>query len=144
VGTIGYGLDIVLGLTVVVWDGNVSTGQANAHLVRLAEDLWWPPGPLHLLDLTTAASVAVHDPELVRLLVEPHPPFDLAIVARNDDLSAEVFARAARQVGANVTIHDCVQTACAWLEVDPIATQSMVNAIRDGFLHTRRGTASEY
>jgi hypothetical protein len=137
VGAIGYRLDIVLGLTVVVWDGDVLTGQANAHLVRLAEDLWWPPGALHLLDVTTAASVAVHDPGLVRLLVEPHPPFDMAIVAHDDDLSAQAFSRAAREIGANVTIHDTVRSACAWLEVDPIATQSMVNAIRDGFVQTK-------
>ena len=64
------------------------------------------------------------------------PPFDMAIVAHEGDRSAEVFARAAQQVGANVTIHDCVQGACAWLEVDPAVTQRMLDAIRDGFVQT--------
>jgi hypothetical protein len=134
-GGIGYRVDLALELTVVVWDGDVSASEANAHLIRLAEDRCWPPGRLHLLDLTTAGSVAVHDTELVRLLVEARPRFGMAIVARDDDMSAEQFATAARQVRADVTVHESIRSACAWLEVDPVATQHMVDAIRDELSH---------
>ena len=54
--------------TFEVWDGDIDEAEVQAHLLRLAGDPDWPPGPLNLVDLTTIGTISIPDPDLVALL----------------------------------------------------------------------------
>ena len=56
--------------TFEVWDGDIGEAEVGAHLLRLAVDPDWPPGPLNLVDLTTIGTISIPDPDLVALLRE--------------------------------------------------------------------------
>ncbi len=128
---VGHRIDPSIGLTCVVWDGRVSAEEAEAHLLRIARDLDWPPGPLHLTDLTTAIEVAPPNAELIATLVEGHPPFRMAIAARPGFQTAGRFARAAAASGTTVAVFRSVDAACVWLGVDAGAVLTMVRELRD-------------
>jgi hypothetical protein len=51
--------------TFEVWNGDIDEEEVRAHLIRLAEDPDWPPGPLNLVDISTMGEVTVPDPDLV-------------------------------------------------------------------------------
>src|SRR5690242_3933493 len=62
--------DPSLRCTVSVWDGDIVEDDVREHIVRLAADPDWPPGPLHLTDMTTIGSATIPDRDLLALLYE--------------------------------------------------------------------------
>jgi hypothetical protein len=56
--------------TFEVWDGDVDEDEVRAHILRIADDPDWPPGPLNLVDLSTVGVISIPDPQLVALLRE--------------------------------------------------------------------------
>jgi hypothetical protein len=92
------------GCTFEVWDGDVDEAEVRAHLVRLAEDVHWPPGILNLVDLSTVGDISIPDPELVSLLREGtvlEHELRTALVVRLEFLSenAPTYDDAARVTG---------------------------------------------
>lgn len=68
---IAYRIYKTLGLTLVVWDGNVTGDEAEDQVRTLREDPDWPPGPLHLLDVTSVTEPPiVANTKLVEMLAE--------------------------------------------------------------------------
>ena len=63
--SIRYRADRALGCTIAIWDGDITADDARQHLVRLAGDPDWPPGALHLADLTTIGNIIVPDAERI-------------------------------------------------------------------------------
>jgi hypothetical protein len=69
--SIGYRTYKTLGLSLVVWDGDVTGDEAEDHVRRLRADAGWPPGPLHLVDTTTVTSAPnVANTKLTEMSVE--------------------------------------------------------------------------
>ena len=93
---IGHRINPDLGLTVEVWDGDITAEECRHHLTELAEDTRWPPGPLEIIDLTTLRDLTIPDPELVNVLVEGTNLLDeikLVLVVQPDDLYPKRDAR---------------------------------------------------
>jgi hypothetical protein len=67
---IAYRADRLFGCTFAVWDGDIGPDDVTAHLLRLAEDPEWPPGPMHLSDLSTVKRLTIPDGELLSCLYE--------------------------------------------------------------------------
>jgi len=123
-----------LGLTVVVWHGEVTADDSAYHLVRLADEPCWPPGSLHLTDMRTVTTVTLPDPELLELMFEGSH-------WRDEDLKKVVIVSAellrntrvqdsAAALGMNADVFGDVANACAHLRIDPIATAALLEELR--------------
>jgi hypothetical protein len=127
---IGYRLDTAQGLTLVVWDDDVTADESTSYVMRLSADFDWPPGLLHLTDLTTAGEVVAPDRDLLGELVAGHDPFRMAIIAPAASGVASRFEHAAASIGSNAVMFDGLRAACAWLGIDDAATRVTLDAIR--------------
>jgi hypothetical protein len=131
--SIRYRADRALGCTIAVWDGPITGEDARKHLVQLASDRDWPPGPLHLADLATTTAVSIPDPELVELLFEGGTlagEIRIAVVMRPDFLG-EVDARYDMSIGAmNAVTFVELGAACAYLDVDSGAVSAIIQELR--------------
>ena len=131
---IAYRADRALGCTTSVWDGSIGAADVRQHLLRLAEDREWPPGRLHLTDLTTITDATVPDAELLDLLYEGTnlaEELEVAVVVRADfpgstDLR---FASAAREMRA-ASFTDLV-LACAHLGIPASGAQATIRELRE-------------
>jgi hypothetical protein len=122
-----------LGCTVSVWDGTITAEDVRRHLIRLAGDNNWPPGRLHLTDLTTITKATVPEPELLDLLYEGTnvaQDLKVAVVVRPEPrFTADLrYASAAEELSA-ITFDDFA-LACAYLGVRPGAIQETLSALR--------------
>lgn len=133
--TIGYRIYKTLGLTLVVWDGDISGDEAEDQIRTLRSDPDWPPGPLHLLDTTTVTSAPlVANTKLVEMLNEiaESKLIRFAVVASGDS-SAEAtkFQAAATAVGVSqVIVFNDISAACSWLGIDLPATRTTLADLR--------------
>ena len=133
-----------LGLTVVVWHGEVTADDSAHHLVRLADEPCWPPGSLHLTDMRTVRTVTLPDPELLELMFEGSHWRDedlkkVVIVSAQLLPSARV-QDAAVALGMNADVFGDVADACAQLRIDPVAISALLEELRseiDGATRTQ-------
>lgn len=130
---IAYRADRTLGCTVSVWDGIVTGADVREHLVRLAGDNDWPPGHLHLTDLTTITKASVPDPELLDLLYEGTNVAEelrVAVVVRaGPDFEPDLRYATATEAVAATTFAD-LPLACAFLAVQEDAIQATIIELR--------------
>jgi len=128
---IAYALDRMRGLTIALWDGSVSWDEELAYVEQLSGDPEWPPGPLHLSDLTTADELAEPDPELlIKLAVAEVPPVLAAIIGPARARRTQEFARMAQAIGTTAVVCEDVAGACAWLGIDVAPTRATLEAMR--------------
>jgi hypothetical protein len=139
---IEYRLDRTLGLTLVVWDGVVTGHDAEEQVRRLRADPEWPPGRLHLLDLTSVSTVpTVGETRLVEMLAEMAEMRQIrfAVIAGDAFAEATRFQEAASGVGVtHVIVFNELATACAWLGIDFGETRTALHGLRNGL--RRNGT----
>jgi hypothetical protein len=131
---IRYRADSGLGCTIAIWDGDITAQDAHQHLLQLASDPDWPPGSLHLADLTTVGNITMPDAELVELLFEGSNlagAIRIAVVVREHFISYKVDTRyepAMNQMQAE-TFTD-LAGACAYLDLDLNDVASIVEQLR--------------
>ena len=132
--TIGYRIYKTLGLTLVVWDGDISGDQAEDHVRTLRIDRDWPPGPLHLLDTTSVTSPpAMANSKLVEMLSEitEGKLIRFAVVSTDALGQATKFQAEATAAGVNqVIVFNDLTGACSWLGIDLKATQTTLEDLR--------------
>jgi hypothetical protein len=130
-----YRADRALGCTIAIWDGDITGEDARKHLVRLASDPNWPPGSLHLADLTTTSTVAIPEPELVELLFEGSnlaKELSIAVVVRSEFLG-DTNARYDTSMGAmSAATFTDLDAACAYLKLDSRAVAAVIEHLRQG------------
>jgi hypothetical protein len=111
-----------LGLTIVVWHGDVTEDDSVDHLVHLAEDPHWPPGLLHLTDMRTVGKVTLPDPELLELLFDGShwrdEDLEKVVIVAPELLRGTTVEDAAGTFGMNATVVGDVASACAHLRID--------------------------
>ena len=129
---IAYRIEPTLGLTVVVWHGPVTMKDSVDHLVHLAADTRWPPGPLHLTDVRTVTSYEVHDSELTQLLLEESNLLERENVVIVDAamLADTTVEDAAASLGLTAKPFGDVAEACAHLHVDTARVESTLAELR--------------
>ena len=129
-----YRLNADLGLTVEVWDGDVTAEDCRRHLIELAEDPLWPPGAREIIDVTTLGDLSLPDPELVDMLVEARNLLDdigLVLVVTPDDLYPERKARWAAVRAVPLMSFTILDRASEFLQVDPATVRAMVDEARE-------------
>lgn len=130
---IRYRADHLLGCTIAVWDGDITGDDALQHVFRIAEDRDWPPGSLHLADLTTVGTVSIPDPELVELLFEGTTlaaDIRIAVIVRPDFVSA-ADARYETSMGTmHATTFTELDAACVYLGLDSRDVAAVIEALR--------------
>jgi len=139
---IAYRIDHGLGCTVVVWDGSVTAEQQTQHVLRLAADSEWPPGRLHLTDLTTVTDVTLPDSSMVDVLIEGtsmREEVKKAIVVRPDFLGGSCIQDSGSSLGGSPTPFSDLDQACAHLNVNASTVRATIRELRDEL--TRRGPA---
>ena len=123
-----------LGLTVVVWHGDVTVEDSVNHLVRLAEEPHWPPGLLHLTDMRTVTSVTLPDPELLGLLFEGShwrdEDLEKVVIVAAELLRGTTVKDSAAAFGMNADVVGDVTSACAHLRLDPNPIARLVDELR--------------
>jgi len=131
---IGYRLDKPLGLTLVVWDGDITGEEAEGHARRLLADPEWPPGPLHLLDATSATSVPITaDTKLVDIVAGAAKTRQIrfALVEHHGFTQAVNFERAASDRGVSrVIVFNALIGACGWLGLDLAVIGPIIDELR--------------
>ena len=131
---IAYRIYKTLGLTLVVWDGNVTGDEAEDQVRTLREDPDWPPGPLHLLDVTSVTEPPiVANTKLVEMLAELADAHQIrfALVATGASDEGARFQNAATAAGVSrVIVFSDLAPACSWLEIDLSATTSILDTLR--------------
>jgi hypothetical protein len=133
--TIGYRIYKTLGLTLVVWDGDISGDEAEDQVRTLRADPDWPPGPLHLLDTTTVTSAPlVANTKLAEMLNEiaESKLIRFAVIASGDNAAqATQFQAEATTLGVSqVIIFNDISAACSWLGIDLAATRTTLADLR--------------
>jgi hypothetical protein len=132
--TIGYRIYKTLGLTLVVWDGNITGDEAEDGVRRLKDDPEWPPGPLHLLDTTSVTSAPiVANTKLLEMLNEIAEAklIRFAVVASGALAEATRFQKEATEIGVSqVVVFSDLSAACSWLDIDFDATRSTLDDLR--------------
>jgi hypothetical protein len=132
--TIGYRIYKTLGLTLVVWDGNITGDQAEDGVRRLRADKDWPPGPLHLLDTTSVTSAPiVANTKLIEMLNEiaESKAIRFAVVASGALAEATNFQKEATAIGVTqVVVFSDLSAACSWLDIDFDATRTTLDDLR--------------
>jgi hypothetical protein len=131
---IRHDIDEKLGLTVVVWDGDCSEHETLDHLVRLAEDTRWPPGPRQLSDVRTLIRATMPPRDLVAELIagtDLHRTLQRVVVARPSRVESGNIPSMASVFGMNgATMFTDLDTAAAHLGVDVATIRIMVDDIR--------------
>lgn len=116
-----------------VWAGDVAAGDVEQHLIGIAEDPDWPPGPLHLTDLRMIGTASIPDRELVELLYEGtrlEERIKVAVVVR-PELHRKPglrFASAAKEINA-ATFAD-LDAACGYLGVSADVVAQVLAELR--------------
>jgi len=121
------------GCTFEVWDGDIDEAEVRAHLLRLAEDVHWPPGLLNLVDLTTMGKVSIPDPDLVALLREGtvlERELRTALVVRGEFIAdtGSQFDEAASATG--VTTFATLSAASLHLGISPAISLPIIERLR--------------
>jgi hypothetical protein len=130
---VDYWADVDQGVTFTVWHGDVNADEATAHLLRLASDPEWPPGPRYLTDVTTAGNIdGAIDPHLLDVLVNGVATFQMAVLGAAR--AASMIQRSAKAVGTDATVFDDLAEACDWLGVDFVRARLILGAIRSELL----------
>ncbi|HVJ98904.1 MAG TPA: hypothetical protein VNC41_18910 [Acidimicrobiia bacterium] len=133
---IRHDIDEKLGLTVVVWDGDCSEHETLDHLVRLAEDTRWPPGPRQVSDIRTLNRATMPPRDLVAELIagtDLHRTLKRVVVARPSRVESGNIPSMASVFGMNdATTFTDLDAACAHLGIDAATCRSMVDGIREG------------
>ena len=111
----------------------MNAADIRQHLVRLAEDADWPPGNLHLTDLTTIALASVPDAELLDLLYEGTTlgaDLKLAVVVHlGSELIPDLRYVKATEVLAAVTFTD-LESACEHLAIREDVVSATISELR--------------
>ena len=130
---IAYRTDRSLGCTTSVWDGTIVAGDVRDHLVALAGDRDWPPGHLHLTDLTTIANATIPDPELLDLLYEGTNLVEelrVAVVVRSEFLLRPGLRFASASAEIRATSFTDVDLASAHLGIDASTARATIDELR--------------
>ncbi len=138
---IGYRIDPDLGLTVVVWDGRVTGEDCRRHLITLAEDTRWPPGPRQITDVSSLRDFVPADPELIDILAEGLDvigDLKLVLVVTAGGLYPESEARFKATRDSATMIFTDLDRASRYLSVDEATVRAMVDEVREELREARR------
>jgi hypothetical protein len=123
-----------LGLTIVVWHGDVTEDDSVNHLLQLAEDPSWPPGLLHLTDMRTVGKVTLPDPELLALLFDGShwrdEELEKVVIVAAELFRSTTVEDAAAALGMHATIFGDVASACAHLRIDATPVVGALDQLR--------------
>ncbi len=133
--TIGYRIYKTLGLTLVVWDGDISGDEAEDHVRRLRDDADWPPGPLHLLDTTSVTSAPmVANTKLLEMLNEIAESKQIRFAVVTSGSAREQAAKFQTETTAlgitQVIVFNDLSAACSWIGIDFAAARSTLEDLR--------------
>ena len=137
---IGYRINPDLGLTVMVWDGDVTAEECRRLSIELADDPAWPPGPLQIIDVTTLGNLNLSDPELVTLLTDATKLLEdikLVLVVTPDDLYPQREARWNAVRAVPVMSFTDLDRASTFLEVDQATVRAMVDELHEALRYAR-------
>ena len=135
---IEYRIDEARGATFAVWDGPVTGADWLAHLKRLRLNLDWPPTRrLHLSDMREVSPDAAVDEaaieravELLALEPDKIAGMKVAVVVRQGHGRAAFFQRLFSRLRGQVMICATLESACAWLELDPREVGPLLDQLR--------------
>jgi hypothetical protein len=133
---IAYLLDQALGLTVTVFDGQITGDEWLATVRRIFADPDWPPGRLNLTDLRTAdtSALTAADRDEIFAINAQHADKlvgmkSAAVGGINFEVSRR-FERDDRTSGLRLIAFDDLGPACVWLGVDVVAIRSTIDQLR--------------
>ena len=134
---IAYRSDYALGLTVIVWDGDISIEDWRTHFGQLTGDPSWPIGRIGLLDATSVdMSALTHDDiRQVAGAFRSHRPklagIKYAIVAGDAAYAdALAFQDASGPTGLVTVVFSHLDIACDWLGVSVEDVDPTIDALR--------------
>jgi hypothetical protein len=134
---IAYRCDITKGLTVTVWDGQVTPDDWRALIAAQDADPAWPTP--HLLGVfETAHGFARFDDRVLAEMVETYraraqrlPVSKSAVVAQRELAGTTDIPRALADANVRVITFADLRPACAWLGVDADDVQRIVDDLRE-------------
>jgi hypothetical protein len=134
--------DAVQGLTVAVWDGDVSAAEWQEHLDWLLRDADLPACRLFIADIRGAAHVSsIDDAHLgamgSRFAGGVPRGSKVAIVASKHFDGAQTYASRIEQLGVQTAVFLNFASACSWLGVDLETANLAVMRVRT---HIRSGS----
>jgi hypothetical protein len=133
---IAYRLDHTLGLTLTVFDGQVTGDEWRTAVRELFADPRWPPGRLNLTDLRTtdASALTVADREEIIAINARHVDKlvgmkSAAVGSAHFEISRE-FGREDQSSGLRLIPFDDLAPACVWLGLDLNTVLLMIADLR--------------
>jgi len=122
-----------LGCTISIWDGEIDERTARDHVLRLAQDSEWPPGPLHLTDLRTVRHATLPDAGLLDLLYEGTDLTEdirVAVIVDPGQLSSPALHFMAGTIELHALTFEDVASACAYLDLDVGSVETVLARLR--------------
>jgi hypothetical protein len=135
---IAFRCDKELGLSVSVWDGEVSVEDRRSHIAALAADPDWGTTGLLLTDLTgvsaamrpSAKEVLEAAAEFSEKLAEQVRNAKWAMVANETFVLAQRFGTYLEEEVRRLIVFNDLETACTWLGIETTAARVVIEELR--------------
>ena len=135
---IAYRCDSATGLSVEVWDGEVSAEQARRHIEQLAADPQWAQSRRIVTDLTSMAPESRPTPEQVADLAKAFlqelaylvGDVKWSVIADRTFDDALGFGAHVKHEVRRMIVFNSLATASVWLGLDPGDVQPVIDDLR--------------
>jgi hypothetical protein len=135
---IAYRSDDAIGLSVSVWDGEITDDQRRRQMEAVASDPNWGAGGLLLTDLTgvstaqraSATQVLEAAAEFSERLAGQVRNAKWAIVASETFVLAQRFGSYLEEEVRRIIVFNDLDAACAWLGVDSADARAIIGELR--------------
>jgi hypothetical protein len=135
---IAYRCDTRTGLTVAVWDGEITDDERRQHMAKLAADPDWANSRRLITDLTrvpnesrpTGNQIAEAAEVFLDQLAAPIADVKWAVVADRTFGDARNFGAQIEGEVRRMIVFNSVRTACVWLGVDAGDVQIIIDNLR--------------
>lgn len=124
--SITYHINAKLGVTISLYDGQVTQAELLAHFRKQMNDPAWPtPGKLQLVDLRSARGDSITTgmlqevAELRGCTRQKNAGLKMAIIAGDEFTNSSFFAQLLEKYYIAVIVFNSLDTACTWLGIDP-------------------------
>ncbi|MGZ4211263.1 MAG: hypothetical protein ACXVQX_11795 [Actinomycetota bacterium] len=135
---IAYRCDSATGLSVEVWDGEVSAAQAHHHIEQLAADPQWSESRRLVTDLTSMAAESRPTPEQLAGLADVFlqelaylvGDVKWSVIAEQAFDDALGFGAHIKHEVRRMIVFNSLATATVWLGLDPSDVQPVIDGLR--------------
>jgi hypothetical protein len=135
---VAYRCDAATGCTFIVWDAEVTPGEWTDREQEMFADPGFPPGPVALVDLRSAAGAPMVPLDVVNVMGDrlrsqapKIGPIRMALIPNSSWDKVRAFEERLEGSGISSIAFTSVATACTWLGIDGDNATAQLQELRE-------------